>query len=135
MDSWRAAPGSVLTRSKLKPAISPAGRNRDETLSTLAYASRAKRIVNCVTKNVIEDDDSRLVQMKTEIESHVREKEELEAKLRDALSTEQQQELRNEVHEPLLTTLSCGEGGRFSSGDLTLYHHPRLPSTGTRGSG
>ena len=32
-------------------AVSPADRNRDETLSTLRYANNAKRIVNKVTVN------------------------------------------------------------------------------------
>ncbi|GMI32392.1 hypothetical protein TrRE_jg4309, partial [Triparma retinervis] len=49
-------------------AISPADRNRDETTSTLRYASRAKQIVNHAKKNVIEDDESELVKAQNEIE-------------------------------------------------------------------
>ena len=49
-------------------ACSPAECNRDETHSTLQYATRAKKIVNCAKKNVIEDKDSQLTKMKNEIE-------------------------------------------------------------------
>ncbi|GMH88197.1 hypothetical protein TL16_g11084 [Triparma laevis f. inornata] len=56
-------------------AISPAERNRDETTSTLRYASRAKQIVNHASKNIVEDEDSMLAQAQNEI---TRLKEELE---------------------------------------------------------
>ena len=48
-------------------AISPADRNRDETTSTLRYASRAKQIVNHTHKNVIEDEESMLAQAQNQI--------------------------------------------------------------------
>ncbi|GMH96925.1 hypothetical protein TrVE_jg13422 [Triparma verrucosa] len=48
-------------------AISPAERNRDETTSTLRYASRAKQIVNHASKNIIEDEESMLAQAQNEI--------------------------------------------------------------------
>ena len=47
--------------------ISPASRNRDESHSTLRFASRAKRIVNAAKKNVVEDKDSSLVRMRAEV--------------------------------------------------------------------
>jgi len=49
-------------------AISPAERNRDETTSTLRYASRAKQIVNHAKKNEIDDEESMLAKYKNEIE-------------------------------------------------------------------
>ncbi len=57
-------------------AISPAERNRDETTSTLRYASRAKQIVNHAKKNEIDDEESMLAKYKNEIEDLKKELEE-----------------------------------------------------------
>ena len=72
------------SRTVMLAAISPAERNREETLSTLAYASRAKRIVNNATKNIIEGSDSKLVQMKGEVEAAMAKNADLEERLRKA---------------------------------------------------
>ena len=60
-------------------AISPADRNRDETTSTLRYASRAKQIVNHTHKNVIEDEESMLAQAQNEIQELKKELENAKA--------------------------------------------------------
>ena len=49
-------------------AVSPAPRNRDETRSTLRYATRAKRIVNRAVRNEIADKDSLLASYQGEID-------------------------------------------------------------------
>jgi hypothetical protein len=54
-------------RTCMLAAISPASRNREETQSTLRYASRAKRIVNTPTQVVIDSKDSMLASLKKEI--------------------------------------------------------------------
>jgi len=47
--------------------ISPASRNRDESHSTLRFASRAKRIVNAPKKNLIEDKHSEMLRLQAEL--------------------------------------------------------------------
>ena len=60
-------------------AISPAERNRDETVSTLRYASRAKQIVNFARANLIEDEESQLAEARNEIEALKKELEKARA--------------------------------------------------------
>merc|ERR1719326_395666 len=47
-------------------AISPASRNRGETISTLQFANRAKKIVNKVQQNVHRDQTELLAQYQTQ---------------------------------------------------------------------
>lgn len=54
-------------RTCMLAAISPASRNREETQSTLRYASRAKRIVNTPSQVVIDSKDSMLASLRKEI--------------------------------------------------------------------
>ncbi|KAH8086158.1 hypothetical protein JL720_7360 [Aureococcus anophagefferens] len=56
------------SKTAMIAAISPAERNRDESQSTLRFASRAKRIVNCAKKNEIKDNESMMVRMTAELE-------------------------------------------------------------------
>ncbi|KAH8073872.1 hypothetical protein JL721_2418 [Aureococcus anophagefferens] len=58
----------ALGATAMIAAISPAERNRDESQSTLRFASRAKRIVNCAKKNEIKDNESMMVRMTAELE-------------------------------------------------------------------
>lgn len=77
-------------------AISPAERNRDETTSTLRYASRAKQITNFAKKNEIEDEESMLSQYKNEIESL---KKELAESKTDQRLVEEQKKAQHELEE------------------------------------
>jgi len=81
-------------------AISPAERNRDETTSTLRYASRAKQITNYARKNEIEDEESMLSQYKNEIESLKKELESAKASAPvDQATIDEHENTRNELAE------------------------------------
>jgi centromeric protein E len=56
-------------RTAIMAAISPASRNREETKSTLQFASRAKKIVNRVKKNETKDQAGLIGQYMQEIEA------------------------------------------------------------------
>ena len=70
-------------RTAMMCAISPAERNREETLSTLAYASRAKKIVNTATKNEAQPENQmKMAQMQQELAAaHEKEMEEMRRQL------------------------------------------------------
>merc|ERR1711934_912871 len=70
-------------RTAMMCAISPAERNKEETLSTLAYASRAKKIVNTATKNEAQPENQmKMAQMQQELAAaHEREMEEMRRQL------------------------------------------------------
>eukprot|EP00930_Biecheleria_cincta_P043934 TRINITY_DN30140_c0_g1_i1.p1 TRINITY_DN30140_c0_g1~~TRINITY_DN30140_c0_g1_i1.p1 ORF type:complete len:1073 (-),score=168.83 TRINITY_DN30140_c0_g1_i1:589-3771(-) len=56
-------------RTAIICSISPAARNRNETVSTLQFANRAKRIINKVHQNVHKDNSELLGQYMTELEN------------------------------------------------------------------
>merc|ERR1711912_229362 len=57
------------SRTAIVCAISPASRNRAETISTLQFANRAKKIINKVQQNVHTDCTELLGQYMTELEN------------------------------------------------------------------
>jgi hypothetical protein len=112
-------------RTAMMCAISPAERNKEETLSTLAYASRAKKIVNTATKNEAQPENQmKMAQMQQELAaSHEREMEEMRRQLIEqqnhAGAVEAQREAQEQVKamQNLMLVAAMEETQALAAGD------------------
>lgn len=112
-------------RTAMMCAISPAERNKEETLSTLAYASRAKKIVNTATKNEAQPENQmKMAQMQQELAaSHEREMEEMRRQLieqqNNAGAVEAQREAQEQVKamQNLMLVAAMEETQALAAGD------------------
>lgn len=112
--------------------ISPSYDNYEETLSTLRYSDRAKRIVNNAVVN--EDPNAKLVRdLREEVESLKRELERAKEQMNaDALTDrlKESEKLYNEVSKPwdekLKETEKIQKVSIYDCGYFLIYFFPNL---------